>query len=83
MVGRVHLREMWFRCKVRSKSQMAAVGFGLGGDLEQLGDTSGLGPHVSSAYLVYLLLSDHRHRLAACQCSSRRIETAEAKPWSD
>lgn len=72
-----------FRCKVRSKSQMAAVGFGLGGDLEQLGHTAGLGPHVSSAYLVYLLLSEHRHRLVACQCSSRRIETAEAKPWSD
>src|SRR4051812_9511534 len=51
--------------------------------LEQPGDEVGLGPHVSSTDFPDLPLPDHRHRLVACQCSSRRIETAEAKPWSD
>src|SRR3954447_6142159 len=62
---------------------MAATGARSGGDLEQLGDEGGLGPHVASANLPNLPLPDHRHRLVACQCSSCRPETAEAEPWSD
>ena len=73
----------WMRCKVCGKSQTAATGPRLGGALEQLGDKGGLGPHVSSANLLHLPLPHHSHRLVACQCTSRRAETAEAKPWSD
>src|SRR4028119_277141 len=62
---------------------MAATGARSGGDLEQLGDEAGLGPHVASAHIPNLPLPHHRHRLVARQRSSCGMETTEAKPWSD
>jgi hypothetical protein len=71
------------RCKVCGKSRTAATGPRSGGALEQLGDKGGLGPYVSSANLRHLPLPGHCHRFVACQCSSCRVGTAEAKPRSD
>ncbi len=36
-------------CKVWGRLRIAATGSGSSGDLKQLGDEGGLGPHVSSA----------------------------------
>src|SRR3954465_727879 len=62
---------------------MAATGARSGGGLEQPGDEVGLGPHVSSTDFPNLPLPDHRHRLVARQCTSCRMEAADAQPWSD
>jgi hypothetical protein len=62
---------------------MTVTGARSGGGLEQVGDEGSLGPHVSSADIPNLPLPDHRHRLVPCQCSSCRMETAEAEPRSD
>ena len=62
---------------------MAAADGRSGGDLEQLGDEAGLRPNVAPADVPDLPLPDHRHRLVAGQRSSRRVEAAEAKAWSD
>jgi hypothetical protein len=46
-------------------------------------DEGGLSPHVTSADLMSLPFSDHRHRLVAHQGSSRCSETAEAQSGPD
>ncbi len=70
-------------CKLCSGPQVAWVASGSGSNLEQLGDEGGLGPHVAPINPPKLPLSHHRHHLVARQCSSCRMETAEAEPWSD
>ena len=62
---------------------MAATGGKSGGDVEQLGDEAGLRLHVAAANTPHLPFPHHRHHLVARQCSSRRLETAEAKPRFD
>ena len=62
---------------------MAAADGRSGGDLEQLSDEAGLGPHVAPADAPNLPLPDHRHGLVARQRPSRRPEAAEAEPGSD
>jgi hypothetical protein len=54
----------------------------LSGHLEEAGNEFGLSFHVVPFDPRSLPLSDHRHCLKSRQCSSRRLETAEAKPWS-
>jgi len=54
-----------------------------GSNLEQLGNESGLGPHVAPLDLPKLPLPHHRHHLVACQCSSPRMETSKAELRSD
>jgi hypothetical protein len=49
--------------------------------LEEAGNEFGLSFHVVPFDPRYLPLSDHRHCLKSRHCSSRRLETAEAKPW--
>jgi hypothetical protein len=53
-----------------------------GGDLEQPGDEGRLSSDVATTDILNLPLSDHRHRLEACQCSSCRPEPIEAEPGS-
>lgn len=62
---------------------MAWIAGGSGSSLEQLGDGTRLDPHVPPAGIPNLCLPVHGHRLAARQCSSRHMETAEARPRSD
>src|SRR5215213_1136431 len=56
---------------------------GSGDHLEQPADESRLAPDVSASDVTNLSFPDHRHRLVARQRSSRRPETAKAKPWLD
>jgi hypothetical protein len=49
--------------------------------LEEAGKEFGLSSHIVPFDPRYLPLSDHRHCLKSRHCSSRRLETAEAKPW--
>src|SRR5271166_712978 len=52
----------------------------VGGEPRLSGDEDRLCSDVAPVDLAYLPLPDHRHRLEACQRSSRRWEPAEAEP---
>jgi|SRR5271166_1105466 len=54
-----------------------------GVDLEQCGDELRPGHDVVATDVPNLPLPDHRHRLVACQCSSRRPEAAKAPSGAD
>jgi len=70
-------------CKLCCGLQAAWIAGGSGSNLEQPGDEGGLGSHVAPVDLRKLPLPHHRHHLVACQCSSCRMEAAEAEPRSD
>jgi len=54
-----------------------------GGASEQAGNKGGLRPHVPTADVMNLPLSDHRHRLVPSQCRPGCLHAAKAKPWPD
>ena len=53
-----------------------------GGNSEQAGNKGSLCPHIPTADVVNLPLSDHRHHFVASKCPSGRGQATEAEPRS-
>jgi tetratricopeptide (TPR) repeat protein len=85
LAERLHDAAVWFVLGVVLQSLRVAKGSpaepSLSDHLEEAGNEFRLSFHVVPFDPRYLPLSDHRHCLKSRHCSSRRLETAEAKPW--